>query len=72
MPIGDKPILEIVINQLKEAGIIDIIITTGHLSEMINVLVGDGKKLGVNIKYSLEDKTLGCRRTFGPIKKRFN
>lgn len=64
MPIGDKPILEIVIHQLKEAGIRNIIITTGHLSEMIHVLLGDGEKLGVKIKYSLEDKPLG---TAGPL-----
>lgn len=64
MPVGDKPILEILIEKLKEAGIYDIIITTGHLSEMINVLMGDGSKVGVKIKYSLEDKPLG---TAGPL-----
>ncbi|TSA23929.1 nucleotidyltransferase family protein [bacterium] len=65
MPIGDKPILEIVINSLKEAGIKDVIITTGHLSEMIRTFFGNGQKFGVNIKYSIEDKPLG---TAGPIK----
>jgi NDP-sugar pyrophosphorylase family protein len=45
-------------------GIKDIIITTGHLSEMIRTLVGDGKKLGVRIVYSLEDSPLG---TAGPL-----
>ncbi|OGU70559.1 MAG: nucleoside-diphosphate-sugar pyrophosphorylase [Ignavibacteria bacterium RBG_16_34_14] len=64
MPVGDKPILEILIEKLKEAEIYDIIITTGHLSEMINVLMGDGSKVGVKIKYSLEDKPLG---TAGPL-----
>ena len=64
MPVGDKPILESVIYQLKDAGILDIIITTGHLSEMIHVLIGDGSKIGVRIKYSLEDKPLG---TAGPL-----
>ncbi len=64
MPIGDKPILEIVIEKLKEADITEIIITTGHLSEMIHALMGDGKKIGVNIQYSLEDKPLG---TAGPL-----
>lgn len=64
MPIGDKPILEILIQKLKEAGIMNIIITTGHLSELIHVLMGDGSKMGVKIKYSLEDKPLG---TAGPL-----
>lgn len=64
MPVGDKPILEILIQKLKEALITDIIITTGHLSEMIHVLMGDGNKMGVKINYSLEDKPLG---TAGPL-----
>jgi len=64
MPIGDKPILAILIEKLKEADITDIIITTGYLSEMIHVLMGDGSKMGVKIKYSLEDKPLG---TAGPL-----
>jgi NDP-sugar pyrophosphorylase family protein len=64
MPVGDRPILETVICQLKDVGIKDIIITTGHLSEMIRTLVGDGKKLGVSIVYSLEDSPLG---TAGPL-----
>lgn len=65
MPVGDKPILEIVINNLREAGILDIYITIGHLSEMFRLFFGDGSKFGVNIKYSVEDKPLG---TAGPIK----
>jgi len=64
MPVGDQPILEIVINQLKENGIKDIIITTGHMEGLIRSFFNDGKKLGVNIKYSLESDPLG---TAGPL-----
>ena len=64
MPIGDKPILELLIQKLKEANICDIIITTGHLAKMINVLIGDGSTMNVKISYSLEDKPLG---TAGPL-----
>jgi len=45
MPIGEKPILEIVINQLKASDITDIIITTGHLEELIRVFFQDGKNM---------------------------
>jgi NDP-mannose synthase len=55
MPIDDKPILEIVIRQLKASGLEDIIITVGHLGELIMTFFGSGSKLGVNIKYSRED-----------------
>lgn len=65
MPVGEKPILELVLTQLKKAGIKEIFITTGHLGEMIRMFFGNGEKLGLNIKYSIEDKPLG---TAGPIK----
>ena len=64
MPIGERPILEIVIKRLKEFKIKDIIITTGHLGELIRAFFNDGKKYGVNITYSKEDKPLG---TAGPL-----
>ena len=64
MPIGDKPILEIVINRLKEYKIDDVIITTGHLGELIRSFFKDGKKYGVDISYSKEDEPLG---TAGPL-----
>ncbi|MFC2094594.1 NDP-sugar synthase [Bacteroidota bacterium] len=69
MPVGDKPILEILLMSLKKAGIKDIIITTGHLSEMIRLFFEDGSKFGLNISYSIEDKPLG---TAGPIKLQLN
>jgi NDP-sugar pyrophosphorylase family protein len=59
MPIGDKPILEIIIRQLESQGLNDIIITVGHLGELIVNFFGDGSKFGVNIKYSKEDQPLG-------------
>lgn len=64
MPINDKPILEIVINQLRESGIKDIIIAVGHLGELIQAFFNDGSKYGVNITYSKEDEPLG---TAGPL-----
>ena len=64
MPIGDMPILEIIIKRLRDAGILDIIITTGHLEQMVRAFFGDGKKFGVSISYSKEDQPLG---TAGPL-----
>ncbi|HJH25843.1 MAG TPA: hypothetical protein C5S37_03885 [Methanophagales archaeon] len=45
MPLGDKPILEIVIGQLKSHGFDEAIITVGHLAELIMTFFGDGTKL---------------------------
>mgnify|MGYP001134073396 CR=1 FL=1 len=69
MPVGDKPILEIIIHQLKSQSLKDIIITVGHLSELIVNFFGDGSKLGVNIKYSKEDQPLGTAGGLGLIKE---
>ncbi len=68
MPVGDKPILEIIIRQIKSQGLKDIIVTTGHLSELIVSFFGDGNKLGVNIQYSKEDQPLGTAGGLGLIK----
>jgi NDP-sugar pyrophosphorylase family protein len=64
MPIGDMPILEVIIRQLKRAGFIEITMAVGYLSELLMVYFGDGSKWGVNICYSREEQPLG---TAGPI-----
>lgn len=64
MPIGDLPIIEIVLRQLARAGFDDVLITTGHLAEMIRLFCGDGRKWGLRIEYSHEEEPLG---TAGPI-----
>jgi NDP-sugar pyrophosphorylase family protein len=64
MPIGDKPILEILLRQLSKSDQKDIILAVGHLAELIISFLGDGKKFGVNITYSREETPLG---TIGPL-----
>ena len=65
MPIGDVPILEVVVRQLKYAGFDDITMAVGHLAELLMAYFGNGSKLGVNISYSREEEPLG---TAGPLK----
>src|SRR4026207_946163 len=64
MPIGDMPILEVILRQIKLAGINDIVLTVGHLSELLRAFFQDGARLGLEISYSYEDCPLG---TAGPI-----
>lgn len=68
MPIDDKPILEIVIRRLKLQGLRDIIVTIGHLGELIMSFFGDGSKLGVNLDYLKEDRPLGTAGGLGLLK----
>jgi NDP-mannose synthase len=64
MPIGDMPILEVLLRQMKCAGIDQAVITVGHLAGLLKAFFQDGSKLGLKISYSLEDKPLG---TSGPL-----
>jgi NDP-sugar pyrophosphorylase family protein len=64
MPIGDLPIIEVVLKQLKHAGISDVTLAVGHLAQLIQSFVGDGTQLGLDIAYSREEQELG---TAGPI-----
>lgn len=64
VPIGNIPILEIVIKQLKKAGFYDVTLAVGHLAELIQSYFGNGKKFGVKLNYSKENNPLG---TAGPL-----
>jgi len=65
MPLGEKPILEIIINYLVKHDFTHITITVNHLAEIIRAFFGDGAKWGVKLDYSIEDKPLS---TMGPLK----
>lgn len=65
VPVGNKPILEIIIVQLAKQGFKKIVITVNHQADIIMAYFGNGSKWGVKIEYSLEDKPLG---TMGPLK----
>ncbi len=57
--VGGRPLLEILIDRLRESGIAQILIAVHHLSEMIRDRLGDGRGLGVSIAYVEEPTPLG-------------
>ncbi|WP_373533165.1 NDP-sugar synthase [Vampirovibrio sp.] len=65
VPLGEMPVLELVLRQLKAHGFTEITLAVGHLSELIEAFFGDGRKLGLSITYAREDQPLG---TAGPLK----
>ena len=65
MPIGDYPILEVVVRQIARAGFDRITMAVNHQAELIKAFFGDGSKWGTAIDYSLEDEPLG---TMGPLR----
>ena len=58
------PILEVILRQMKAAGISNVVLTVGHLSELLRAFFQDGHQLGLQIEYSYEQCPLG---TAGPI-----
>jgi NDP-sugar pyrophosphorylase family protein len=64
VPLGEVPILEIVIRQLRTAGVDRITLAVGHLSELIQTFFQDGQRFGVHIEYAREERPLG---TAGPL-----
>ncbi|MBK8430847.1 MAG: NTP transferase domain-containing protein [Chloroflexi bacterium] len=65
MPLGNHPILEVIICQLREHGFTDITLAVGYLAHLLQTYFGDGSRFGVNIHYSFEEEPLG---TAGPLK----
>lgn len=66
LPLGDKPILERIVTQLRDSGIENINVTTHYKQKIISDHFGDGRSFGVNINYVEEDQPLG---TAGSLKR---
>lgn len=59
LPIGDRPLLELLIDQLKRSGIRNVSLTTHYKKQIISEHFGDGNDFGVNISYVEENEPLG-------------
>ncbi len=64
MPVGERPILDVVLRQLKRHGFRHITISVGHLAELIMAFFADGERWGLHIDYAIEEEPLG---TMGPL-----
>jgi NDP-sugar pyrophosphorylase family protein len=65
MPVGERAILEIVIERLSAAGIVDITLCVGYLSHLIRAVIEDRQRDAVEIHYVHESQPLG---TAAPLK----
>lgn len=65
MPIGDYPILEVIVRQLARQGFDHITMAVNHQANLIKAFFGDGAKWNLLIDYSLESQPLG---TMGPLR----
>jgi mannose-1-phosphate guanylyltransferase len=64
MPIGARPVLELLLKWVRRNGIEDVYITTGYLGHLIRSFCGDGRQWGIRIVYTQEIEPLG---TVGPL-----
>ena len=64
LPVGEKPIIEEIIERLRAQGFRDLIIAVGYRAELIETFARDGSQLGVSIEYVRETQPLG---TAGPL-----
>jgi mannose-1-phosphate guanylyltransferase/phosphomannomutase len=73
--LGGKPILQYVIENLRRAGLMDLVITAGYKHEQIESYFRDGSALGVKISYSMEKEKLNTAGSIlafkGKVKETF-
>jgi len=65
LPIGDRPLMERIIAQLRQAGIRNVSITTHFMADKIKEYFGDGRDFGVDIDYVDETRPLGTAGALG-------
>lgn len=59
MPVGDRPVLDIVVRQLRNAGFERLTVSTGYLAELIEAFLRDGRSYGIAVDYFRETHPLG-------------
>jgi len=75
LPVNYKPLLSYVIENLRDNGIRDIVISLGYKADLVMKTYGSGYAFGVNIKYIVEEEPLGTggaiKNSFGKTKEPF-
>ena len=69
LPVGDKPLLEFIVEQLRDAGVSVVNVTTHYKSKMISDHFKDGSDFGVAIRYIEEEKPLGTAGALSLLEK---
>ncbi len=70
LQVGEQPILEVIIERLRDQGFRNFFVSVNYLGEMIRNHFGDGSKWGVKIEYLTEDKPLGTAGSLSLLRER--
>lgn len=66
VPVGQRPIIEILLTQFQKAGVSTVYLAVNHLAHLIRSVLGDGSQYGLDLHYCVEDRPLG---TVGPLRQ---
>jgi dTDP-glucose pyrophosphorylase len=69
LPLGDRPLLEIIVKGLRDAGIRQVNVTTHYKGEVIAEHFKNGADFGVDIRYVNEDQPLGTAGALSLLEK---
>jgi NDP-sugar pyrophosphorylase family protein len=67
LPIGDRPLMEILIARLRDAGIRRVNVSLNYKGDRISNHFGDGTRFGVDLRYVTEDRPLGTAGALGLV-----
>lgn len=70
IPVGGKPMLEHIVEQLAQHNIKELIFAVGYKADLIKDYFKDGSKWGVSIEYFTEDKPLGTAGCLLPLREK--
>ena len=59
LPLGERPIIDILITQLAAAGVTRIFVCLGYLAPLMQAFLGDGSRWGLAIEPVIEETPLG-------------
>ncbi len=72
LKVGNKPILQTIVEKFAEYGYTNIIMCVNYKSHMIQDYFGDGKEFGINIEYVLESQRMGTAGALSLLKDKPN
>jgi len=67
IPLGDETIVERVLRSLHDVGLRKVVVSVGYLGYLIESVLGNGERFGLEIAYTHEDTPLGTAGALGLI-----
>jgi NDP-sugar pyrophosphorylase family protein len=72
LPVGDKPIIQFIIEHMKEYGINDIFISVNYKKEIVKSFLRDGSRYGVKLTYIEEIERTGTAGSLALLPEDFD